>query len=167
MTKNKGYADLIPRLNSVVAFEMGGELMALPTDVLREVLELPNLTPVPCAGPFSAGLINIRGVVLPVADLRPLFRMPVKPTDRETRILIIETTVNDKSLTVGVIAEAVHAIAEIDPETLRPVPAVGTRWPQGTLHAMARWNDQFVAIPDVVQIFETHIAQEPQLVTVD
>lgn len=163
----KTYADLIPRLNSVVAFEMGGEQMALPTDVLKEVLELPALTPVPCAGDFSAGLINIRGVVLPVADWRPLFRMPQKAADRETRILIIDTVVNEHPMTVGVIAEKVHAIAEIDPETLRPVPAVGTRWPAGTLLAMARWNDHFVAIPDVVRIFEDQITAEPQLVTVD
>ncbi|MEY8881595.1 chemotaxis protein CheW [Donghicola sp. XS_ASV15] len=163
MTK-KTYADLIPRLNSVVAFEMGGEKMVLPTDVLREVLELPTLTPVPCAGDFSAGLINIRGVVLPVADWRPLFGMPLKAADRETRILIIETSVNEQTMTVGVIAEKVHAITEIEPDTLRPVPAVGTRWPTGTLLAMARWNDAFVAIPDVVSIFENQISQEPQLV---
>lgn len=151
-------ADLANRIQSVVIFEMGDERLAVPTDILREVLEPPQITRVPCADNFSAGLANVRGVVLPVVDMRPMFNIEQRDFTRETRVLILETTHAEAPLTVGVIADRVHAIVSLDADTIRPVPPVGSRWPNGTLYALARWEGDFVALPDMEYIFETQLA---------
>lgn len=148
-------------LKDMVAFEMGGELLVVPTRILREVLEPPKLTRVPLAGPYSAGLINVRGVVLPVTDLRPLFEMEQKDFDTDTRVLVLELALEEGTMTIGVIAEKVHAVLALDPETIQNVPSVGTRWPEGAIKGIGRWKDRFVNLIDVEKIAETYLGAMP------
>lgn len=147
-------------LKDLVAFEMGGELLAVPTLILREVIEPPKITRVPMAGVYSAGLINVRGVVIPVTDLRPLFGMPQKEFDIDTRILVLELNFEAGPMTIGLIAEKVHAVMSMDPATVKPVPTVGTRWPAQTIKGIGRWNDRFVNLIDLARIAEQHLGAD-------
>ncbi|MDX1781143.1 MAG: chemotaxis protein CheW [Thalassovita sp.] len=144
-------------LKDLVAFEMGGELLAVPTRILREVIEPPKITRVPMAGVYSAGLINVRGVVIPVSDLRPLFNMPQKPFDIDTRILVLELNLETGPVTLGLIAEKVHAVLSMDPETVQAVPSVGTRWPAQTIKGIGRWKDRFVNLIDLERVAEQYL----------
>ncbi|MBR9652363.1 chemotaxis protein CheW [Thalassovita aquimarina] len=147
-------------LKDLVAFEMGGELLAVPTRILREVIEPPKITRVPMAGVYSAGLINVRGVVIPVTDLRPLFNMPQKDFDIDTRILVLELNLDAGPMTIGVIAEKVHAVLSMDPETVQAVPTVGTRWPAQTIKGIGRWQDRFVNLIDLERVAEQHLGAD-------
>ncbi|CUH65214.1 Chemotaxis protein CheW [Thalassovita gelatinovora] len=144
-------------LKDLVAFEMGGELMAVPTRILREVLEPPRITRVPLAGVYSAGLMNVRGVVVPVTDLRPLFDMQDKPFDIDTRIVVLELALASGPVTIGLIAEKVHAVMSMDPATVQPVPSVGTRWPAQTIKGIGRWQDRFVNLIDLERVAQEYI----------
>ena len=147
-------------LKDLVAFEMGGELLAVPTRILREVIEPPKITRVPMAGIYSAGLINVRGVVIPVTDLRPLFEMPQKEFDIDTRILVLELNLEAGPMTIGLIAEKVHAVLSMDPETVQSVPTVGTRWPPQTIKGIGRWKDRFVNLIDLERVAEQYLGAD-------
>ncbi|MFY0679246.1 MAG: chemotaxis protein CheW [Thalassovita sp.] len=148
-------------LQNLVAFEMGDELLAVPTRILREVLEPPRITRVPMADIYSAGLMNVRGVVYPVTDLRPLFEMPQREFDIDTRILVLELSLEAGTMSLGLIAEKVHAVLSLDPESLQKVPTVGTRWPAGAIKGIGRWNDRFVNLIDLEKIAETYLGAVP------
>lgn len=147
-------------LKDLVAFEMGGEMLAVPTRILREVIEPPKITRVPMAGIYSAGLINVRGVVIPVTDLRPLFEMPQKAFDIDTRILVLELNLDAGPMTLGLIAEKVHAVLSMDPESVQAVPTVGTRWPPLTIKGIGRWKDRFVNLIDLERVAEQYLGAD-------
>lgn len=67
--KDKSHIDIL-------TFRLGSEKLALPAELLREILEMVPVTRVPQAGTFATGLINVRGVVVPLADLRVALRIP-------------------------------------------------------------------------------------------
>lgn len=145
------------RNDDMVAFEMGGEVIAVSTRVLREVIEPPRLTPVPTSDIHCPGLMNNRGVVLPVADLRPLFGMESRPFDSDSRIMVMQLDLESGPLTVGVIAEMVHAVITLDASTVQTVPELGTRWPTYSVTGIGRWNGRFVHMIDVERVFEMHL----------
>lgn len=145
------------RYDSVVAFDLASHVMAVPTDILREILEPTDITRVPAADTLSSGLMNVRGVVIPVADLRPVLKVEVGETTLETRILVLEFPVGDTPLAVGLIVDKVHAVIGIDAATVRPSPDVGTAWNSRAMACVARWEDAPIYLPDIETIFRNRI----------
>ncbi|SFP04409.1 chemotaxis protein CheW [Tranquillimonas alkanivorans] len=141
----------------VVTLRLGDEVLAVPARSLREVLEPMQITRVPRTDDFVRGLINVRGAVVPLADLRVPFDMPRKPADADTRILVLELPLAGTLSVVGVIADAVHEVTQFDLSSLEDVPAVGTRWPPHLVTAIGRWNGRFVILPDLEAIFDSYL----------
>lgn len=143
---------------NVVTLRLDGEILAIPTACLREILEPVQITRVPQAPAFVDGLINVRGAVVPLADLRVAFGMAQKPADEDTRILVLELDLGGTPTVAGILADGVHEVTELDPRTLEDIPSVGTRWPPDFVDAIGKWNGGFVMLPNLVTIFETHLA---------
>lgn len=141
----------------VVTLRLGGELLAIPTSNLREVLELGEVTRVPNAGAFSAGLINVRGSVVPLCDLRIPLRMPLRAPDADTRVLVLDLPLDGVAAIVGIIAEKVHEVTRIEDAALEDVPSVGSRWPPQFVSAVGRRGDTFFINPDLDAIFAAHL----------
>lgn len=137
----------------VVTLRLGGELMAIPADCLREILEPVPVTRVPQAGSFVSGLINVRGVVVPLADLRVTFGMAQTEATPDTRMLVLELPVAGSVITVAILADKVHDVTGLDPTTLEPIPAVGTRWPPDCVRGIGKWQGGFMILPDLERIF--------------
>lgn len=142
----------------VVTLRLGGEVLAIPATALREVLEPVPITRVPQADEFSAGMINVRGTVVPLADLRVTFGMPRPAPDEHTRILVLELELAGSASVVGILADSVHEVTQIDRATLELVPAVGTRWPPQFVSAIGKWEGGFVMLPDLEAIFASCLA---------
>lgn len=159
----------------VVTLQLGGEILAIRAQALREVLEPVAITRVPQSPEFVQGLINVRGAVVPLADLRVTFGMPRKPLGQDGRILVIDLSLGGRMTVVGILADGVHEVTRIDAGTLEDVPVVGTRWPPQFVEAIGRWGRGVVMLPDLSAIFSTYLASEaakmppgspsPQLVT--
>ncbi|GGB11853.1 chemotaxis protein CheW [Allosediminivita pacifica] len=137
----------------VVTFRLDGEVLAVAAGRLREVLEKVRVTRVPGAPDFAAGVINVRGSVVPLADLRVPLRMPRPAEQDDVRILVLELTLAEQATTVGILADAVHEVTRLDPGTLEEIPPVGTRWPPRYVAAVGRWQGEFVTVPDLNAIF--------------
>lgn len=142
----------------VVTFDLGGEAMAVPAAQLREVLEPAATTRVPGASDFAHGLVNVRGTVVPLTDLRVPLRIPRDAHGDDARILVLELALDDRANVVGIIADRVHEVTRLDPASLEDIPAVGSRWPPRYVAAVGRWADGFVTIPDLAAIFADYLA---------
>ena len=142
----------------VVTFRLGGEILAIRAQVLREVLEPVVITRVPQAPEFVQGLINVRGAVVPLADLRVTFAMPRRPLGKEGRLLVLDLPLGGRLSVVGILADGVHEVTRIGCDTLEDVPPVGTRWPPQFVEAIGKWGGSFVMLPDLPAIFSAFLA---------
>ncbi|MDT8856028.1 chemotaxis protein CheW [Paracoccaceae bacterium Fryx2] len=143
---------------NVVTLKLGGEMMAIPADCLREILEPVAVTRVPQAGEFVSGLINVRGVVVPLADLRVPFGMALDPATADTRMLVLDVETAGPKAVVAILADKVHEVTEIDVADLAAIPAVGTRWPPEFVSGIGKWQGGFVILPDLGRIFSQGLA---------
>ncbi len=137
----------------VLLFGLGGESFAIPADCVREILEVPPITEVPGAAAFTAGLVNVRGEVVPVADLRVPFAMPTGETDADTRVIVIEAEFDGERDVIGVLADRVSDVCELDERALDAPPGFGMRWRPEFIQGIGRKGGAFVIIPDIDGIF--------------
>lgn len=129
------------------------EIFALEATSVREILDPVPITRVPNAPEFVGGLINVRGTVVPLADLRVVFGMQRPPTDQDTRIVVVEFDLDGDLMVAGILADKVHEVTEIDAGSMETVPAVGMRWPPAFIRSIGKRGDGFVIIPDMQRIF--------------
>ena len=150
---------MTPREIDVVTFRLGGERIAVPAELLREILEPVPVTRVPTAPRFAEGLVNVRGSVVPLTDLRVPFCMDrAEPTD-ETRFLVLDLLIGDAPLTVAISADRVETVTRLDRGQIGPIPEVGTLWPPDYVRGICRMDDDFVFLPDLHRIFQDFTAQ--------
>ncbi|MBE9636321.1 chemotaxis protein CheW [Salipiger pacificus] len=142
----------------VVTLRLGGELLAIESGLVREVLEPGAITRVPNAPAFAAGLLNVRGTVVPLTDLRIPLRMPRCPRDADTRILVLDLKLAGAASVVGILAEKVHEVTQISSAAIEDVPDVGARWPAQFVRAIGRKDTQYFIIPDLDAIFAAFLA---------
>lgn len=142
----------------VVTFRLGGERIALPAELMREILEPVPVTRVPTADRFAAGLVNVRGSVIPLTDLRVPFCMARVDDTSETRFIVLDLMIGDAALTVAISADRVEKVTQLDPDQLGPIPEVGTLWPPEYVRGIFRLNDDFVLLPDLHRIFHDFTA---------
>ncbi len=102
----------------VLLFQLGGEAYAVECRHVREVLRPRGLTPLPGAPPFVLGIVNVRGQILSVADLRPFLGLRPAPATAASRIAVLQAP----PMEFGIIADAVLATGELSPDELEPAP---------------------------------------------
>ena len=131
------------------------EIFAIEAGSVREILDLVPITEVPNAPAFVGGLINVRGRVVPLADLRVTFDMDRPPPDQDTRIVVIEIEIDGEPTVAGILADKVHDVTDIEAATIQDAPRVGMRWPAEFVRAIGKRNGDFVIIPNLEPIFES------------
>ncbi|UUR08329.1 chemotaxis protein CheW [Sphingomonas glaciei] len=137
----------------VLTFDLHSETFALEAVLVREILDLLPETPVPGANPLVGGVVNFRGKIIPIADLRPAFGFPVTEATIDSRIVVIEMAVGDGSIQVGIRADQVHEVATLRREASEAPPVVGLRWRPDFIRGMVRRPGGGVVLPDLPSIF--------------
>ncbi|MBY6242657.1 chemotaxis protein CheW [Methylosinus sp. Sm6] len=132
---------------------VGGEIFAIDAERVREILDPAPVTEVPGARDFVRGLINVRGKVVPMADLRPRFGMEVAEATPDTRFVVIEVDLDGEPTVVGIVADKVYEVAELPLSSLGAAPRIGMRWRPELVKFIGRWQDDFIVVPDIERIF--------------
>ena len=132
-----------------------GEVFAIEAESVREILDVVPITEVPNARAFVSGLINIRGRVVPLADLRVMFGMDRPPPDADTRIVVIEIDLDGEPTIAAILADKVHDVTDIELATIEEAPRVGMRWRTEYVRGIGKRGEDFVIIPDMGRIFGT------------
>lgn len=138
-----------------VTFQLDEEEFALEISKVREVLDFTTVTKVPQTPDFMVGVINLRGNVVPVVDLRLKFGMSETRNTVDTRILIVEVTVDEETTVLGALADAVREVIELESGQIGPPPKIGTRLRTEFIHGMARKDEEFIIILNVDLVFSS------------
>lgn len=131
------------------------ELFAVEAGRVREILDLVPITEVPNSPAFVGGLINVRGRVVPLADLRVMFGMHRPEPDEDTRIVVMEVDIDGEPTIAGILADKVHDVTDIEAASIEEAPKVGMRWRPEFVKGIGKRNGGFIIIPDMDRIFET------------
>ncbi len=138
-----------------LTFRLGEEMFALNVTQVREILDLTPITKVPRAPRFMRGVINVRGSVVPVVDLRLKFGLPERENTVDTRIVVMEVALEGEITVLGALADSVHEVMELEPEQIEPSPRIGTRWRTEFIRGIGKRNDQFIIILNIDRIFSS------------
>lgn len=136
-----------------LTFDLYGETFALEAGLVREVLDLLPETGVPGAPAFVNAVINFRGRVIPLIDLRVAFDMGVREPTIDSRIVVIEHALDGEPTLIGLRADKVHEVTTIRRDITEGAPRVGLRWRADFIRLLARRDGDVIVIPDLDQIF--------------
>ena len=137
----------------VLTLWLEDQVFAVDAAVVREILDPVPVTAVPNSRPLVGGLINVRGKVVPLADLRVAFGMEPKPSTVETRIVVVEIELDGDPTIIALVADRVEEVTEIAVDSFIGTPRVGMRWRPEFIHCFGRKGDDFVVIPNLARIF--------------
>jgi purine-binding chemotaxis protein CheW len=138
---------------------LDNEQYAIGVAKVREVLEHTKITRLPRTAVFMKGIINLRGVGVPVIDLRLKFGLAETPITKDTSIIVMEVESQDGSVVVGALADAVHEVVEIDEASIEPAPRFGTRLAAEFIKGVGKKDDLFIILLDIDRIFNAEEIQ--------
>jgi purine-binding chemotaxis protein CheW len=138
-----------------LTFKLDGEIFALEVYRVREVLDLSSITKVPNTPDFMKGVINVRGSVVPVVNLRLKFGMPEIDNTVDTRIVVMELLMEGDNIVLGAIADSVHEVLELDPDQIEEPPKIGSRWKNEFIKGIGKREEDFIIILDIERLFST------------
>jgi purine-binding chemotaxis protein CheW len=145
-------APTVKDLTQVLMIGVGGEIFAIDAGCVREIIDPVPTTRVAGARAHLPCVINVRGNVIPLADLRVRFAMPRQEATGDTRIVVLEVEIDGDPVTVGMIADKVHEVTEISRAETQPTPRVGMSWRPEFIRFITKWKDEFVIAPDLERI---------------
>lgn len=131
---------------------LGPEIFAIETEMVREIIDPVPLTRVAGARPHLPGLINVRGNIIPLADMRERFGMPQIEATPDTRIVVIEVEIDGDPVTLGIIADKVYEVTEISQDDTQTTPRFGMSWRPEYIRFITKWNGEFIIIPCISTI---------------
>ncbi|MCM0082435.1 chemotaxis protein CheW [Geomonas sp. Red32] len=136
-----------------LTFRLGEETFALDVGKVREILDFTVVTKVPQTPPFMRGVINLRGSVVPVMDLRTKFGMTETVKTVDSCVIVVEMKLEDDLLVMGVLADAVQEVIDMAPEQIEPPPRIGSKLNTEFIFGMAKHDQQFIIILDIDRVF--------------
>jgi purine-binding chemotaxis protein CheW len=135
-----------------LTLSLDGQRCALAIAPIREILEVPALTPVPMVPDVVRGVMNLRGSVVPVIDLAVRVGLGRTPVARRSCVVIVESGEGRARQALGLLVEAVHEVAEIPGGSIEPVPEIGTRIDPGFLDGIARSGGRLLMVLDLERV---------------
>lgn len=145
----------ITETSQYLTFKLGDELFALDVKQVREVLDLIPITKVPRAPDFMRGVINVRGSVVPVVDMRLKFGMSQIANSLDTRIVVMEVSLDEEITVLGALADSVHEVVELEPSHIERPPRIGSRWKHEFIKGIGKRDEQFLIILDIDRVFSS------------
>ncbi len=143
----------ITETRQYLTFRLGDEVFATDVAKVREVLDFTTITKIPRTPEFMRGVINLRGNVVPVVDLRLCFEMSKTEKTVNTCIVVVEMVVDGETNIVGALADSVEEVIDLEPEYIQPAPRIGTKIRTDFIKGMGRRDSQLIMILDIDRAF--------------
>jgi len=139
-----------------LTFHLGNEIFAVNVLKIREVLELTRITNVPKMPDFVMGVINVRGSIVPVVDLKQKFGMQSTENTINTCIVVIEVPIENNIITIGCLADSVEEVINLDPDQIDAAPHIGTSVDTEFIKGIGKKADSFIIVLDIESVFSGH-----------
>ena len=143
----------ITETTQYLTFKLEDEVFALDILKVREVLDFTTVTKVPRTPEFMRGVINLRGSVVPVVDMRLKFAMSRTEKTVNTCIIIVEISIEGEKAVLGALADSVQEVVDLEPDQIEPAPRIGTKLRTEFIKGMGKRNEQFVILLDIDKVF--------------
>ena len=136
-----------------LTFKLAEEIFAIDVSKVREILEFTSITKVPQTPEFMRGVINLRGSVVPVIDLRLNFGMECTEQTVNTCIIVVEVNLDGEIIVLGALADSVQEVVEMEPDKIEPAPHIGTKLNTDFIKGMGKIDNDFVMILGIDKVF--------------
>jgi len=136
-----------------LTFKLSDEIFALDVAKVREILEFTSITKVPQTPEFMRGVINLRGSVVPVIDLRLKFGMEATEQTINTCIIVVEVSLEGDTTILGALADSVQEVVEMEPDQIEPAPHIGAKLNTDFIKGMGKQGENFIMILDIDRVF--------------
>jgi purine-binding chemotaxis protein CheW len=147
-----------------LTFKLDGEIFAVDVAKVREILDFTPATKVPGTPDFMRGVINVRGNVVPVVDMRIKFGMSQTEKTVDTCIVVMEMMAEEDKSVLGALVDSVQEVFELEPGQIEPPPRIGTRWRSEFIKGIGKHNNELLIILNIDMVFssdEISIFQDP------
>lgn len=138
-------------LLQLVTFGLAEEEFGLDILGVKEIIRMTEITRVPKAPEFVEGVINLRGRVIPIIDLRKRFNLSSREHDKDTRIIVVEI----QSVTVGFVVDSVSEVLRIPADTVEPPPQVVSGVEAESIKGVGKLDERLLILLDVSRILST------------
>jgi purine-binding chemotaxis protein CheW len=145
----------ITEITQYLTFRLEDEIFALDIGKVREVLDFTALTKVPRTPDFMRGVINLRGTVVPVVDMKLKLGMARTEKTINTCIIITELELEGDVIVVGALADSVQEVIDLEPDHIEPAPRIGTGLRIEFIKGMGKRDDSFIIILDINKVFSS------------
>ncbi|MEW6520257.1 MAG: chemotaxis protein CheW [Thermodesulfobacteriota bacterium] len=143
----------ITEITQYLTFKLGEEVFALDVAKVREILDFTTVTKVPQTPAYMRGVINLRGNVVPVLDLRLKFGMSATEKTVNTCVIVVEMVMDGETMVLGVLSDSVQEVIDLEPEQIEPAPRIGTTINTEFILGMGKHNGMFMMILDIDRVF--------------
>jgi purine-binding chemotaxis protein CheW len=137
----------------ILTLALQSEVFAVEVKHVREILDLVPVTEVPNSQAFLDGLINVRGRVIPLADLRLKFGMEQTPPTIDSRIVVLDVEIDGEPTIAGIRADKVYEITDVPASGLEETPRIGMRWRSEFIRCIAKRGSEFIVVLNIERIF--------------
>jgi purine-binding chemotaxis protein CheW len=140
----------------VLTFNLHGEVFAIEATRVQEILDVLPETRVPGSERFVGSVINFRGRVIPLADLRLAFGMEATEATIDSRIVVIELDLKGETTLIGLRTDKVNEVTTLVMTASEPPPSVGMRWRPDYIEGLFKRGGEFIILPNLQAIFAKH-----------
>ncbi len=157
--------EVLSEVKQYLTFKLRDEVFGVDVAQVREILDYIKVTKVPQTPEFMCGVINLRGNVVPVVDMRLKFGLQKTKTTVNTCIVVVEVDLEGENTVLGALVDSVQEVFELDPKDVEPAPKIGTKLKTDFIKGMGKRDDKFIILLNIDKVFsseELSIVQQVQ-----
>jgi purine-binding chemotaxis protein CheW len=152
----EGSSSLAERVaGKYLTFDLAEEEYGLEILRVREIIGMMDITPVPRTPDFVLGVINLRGKVIPVIDLRLKFGLPYKEPDDRTCVIVVEVMNEGATVQMGIVVDRVNEVVDVKGADVEPTPSFGVSLDTAFILGMAKVGDKVKILLDIDKVLTT------------
>ncbi len=146
---------VLAKAGKYLTFKLGAEEYGLEILKVQEIIKMMEITKVPRTPDYVRGVINLRGKVIPVVDLRLKFGMDAKETTDKTCVIVVQVRRNDATVTMGIIVDEVSEVLDITGEQIEPPPEFGTTVDTAFILGMGKVAKKVIMLLDADKVLSS------------
>lgn len=150
-----GQATLQARAGKYLTFQLSGEVYGLEILKVQEIIGMMNVTRVPKMPAFIRGVINLRGKVIPVIDLRLKFELAATADTERTCIIVVQVSRGGLEVTMGIIVDEVSEVLDVKAEQIEPAPSFGAAVNTEFILGMGKIGQKVLTMLDIDQVLSS------------
>lgn len=140
-------------VDSFLTFKLDDEFFGVDVKKVIEILEVPGITKIPLAPDYMAGIINLRGKVLPLIDTKVKFGLGKIDFAVDTCIVVIEIEVEGEELQIGTLVDSVQEVLEVSHTEIQPSPSIEAKYKLEFIQGMIRKEEDFIMLLNLDEVF--------------